>query len=330
MLLTTNLMRKTILTILLLLSAGFFASAQIETVYFEARGSAELNGKQLSMNGEFLNLHVKGHIGQHFSFRLRQRFTKPLYDPKNPLNATDILSLTWHINSKWSLQGGKLPILLGGYEWDDAPIDVYYWNGFCNHVPQVYALGGAVIYDAAPGQQLILQCTSSIFHYGNPNVYCLNLYWCGHITPWWNTMWSVNWMDDPYHHQMGYLCLGNRFEVGPAALELDFMYRRSLKQKKAGFDGSLCARLEVKLGSKFVLFAKGGADYNDAVNVDPNGVAYDLTLPPGERYFFGGGGLEFFPLANKDIRLHAVAYTESETNLFRASLGLTFVLPIIR
>lgn len=323
-------MRKTILPLLILLAAALTAHAQVEYVFMETRVSGNLYGNKTSLSGDYLNLHVKGKIIPTLTYQLRQRFTKPFHDPKNPLNATDILTLTWDFAPKWSVNAGKLPIFIGGFEWDDAPIDLYYWSDFADKIAQVYALGGTLMFSPTKQQMLQFQFSSSLLHYGHPNVYNASLGWMGQVAPWWKTIWGINWMDDPHHHHMGYLSLGNRFEAGPAALELDLMYRRSFIQKSAGFDGSVVARLEYRINSQWVLSAKGGWDFNDASNVDADGIAYDLTVAPGSRYLFGGGGLEYFPLGNRNIRLHAIGWADNRSRKLNLSLGLSFCLHIVK
>ena len=324
-------MRKSLLLLIGFLAACSLASAQVvESVFFETRLSGRVTGNKATLSGDHLNLHVKGNITPSLSYTLRQRFTKPLYDPKNPLNATDILRLDWVISPKWSIDIGKLPVFIGGYEWDDTPTDLYFWNDFSNTVPQVYALGGTVYFQPAQEQKLLLQFSHSLLHMGNANVFNASLGWYGHVFPWWKTIWGINWMDDPYHHHMCYVALGNRFEAGPLALELDLMYRRSLKQASAGFDGDVVARLEYCIGKKWMLFAKGGWDLNDARNVDPDGVPYDLTVAPGTRYLYGGGGVEYFPFANRNLRLHALGWADDRSGLLNLSVGLTFRLHIVK
>ena len=325
-------MKRLFLPVLGFLAAAVLSAAQVkvEYVYFETRLSGRMTGPKPFFSADHLNLHVKGSIGSSLTYELRQRFTKPLYDAKNPLNATDKLMLTWDISPRWSINGGKLPVFIGGYEWDDAPTDLYFWNDFSNTIAQVYALGGTAMCKPAEGQMIQLQFTHSLLHLGHPDVFNASLGWYGQFAPWWETIWGINWMDDPYHHHMGYLALGNRFQAGPFALELDLMYRRSLIQASAGFDGSLVAKLECRIGTKWLLFAKGGGDRNDAANVDPEGIAYDLTVAPGTQFLFGGGGVEFFPLGDRKLRLHALGWTDNRSRKLNLSLGLTYALYLVK
>ena len=56
--------------------------------------------------GDYLNLHIMGHITDNLSIRVRQRLNKKI-DEKNPFNATDFLWLKWQISPLWSLTVGK-------------------------------------------------------------------------------------------------------------------------------------------------------------------------------------------------------------------------------
>ena len=331
-------MKKAILCALGVFASCCLASAQVEYVFVDMRGSfsetmEKADGKtafQGNLLGEHLNLNVKGKLTPSLTYFLRQRFTKPFYSPDNPLNATDILSLTWDVTPKWSIQGGKLPVTVGGFEWDETPIDLYYWDDFANNIFQVYALGGAVMYRPAEGQMIQLQVTQSLLAKGKPHIWHVSLAWYGHFTSWWDTIWAVNMMDDEYHHRMGYAAMGNRFHWGPVQIDWDLMYRRSLIQKTAGLDWSTVARILVKAGDKWNIFTKGGFDMNDASNVDPDGVAYDLTVAPGKRHSFLGAGVEFFPLANRDIRFHALALANNSTRTVEFLAGITFRLYIVK
>ena len=323
-------MRKIFLAIVGLLVASVLASAQVDYAAIEARGAFVLNQGKPGLSADYVNVHIKGRIGPSLRFRFRQRLTKPIYDSKNPLNGTDILSLTWDISPKWSIAGGKLPIYVGGYEWDAAPIDVYYYSAFCNHIQQVYALGGQVFFRPAEGQELQLQVGHSPLHGGNLSRLEAGLGWTGRFTSWWKTMWSINWIDDYCHHMMGYVALGNRFQMGPVVgLELDLMYRRCLTQKKAAFDGTVIAKFDFRIGDKWNLFVKGSCDRN-GWNVDENGIAYDMTMPADSRYWVAGGGMEFFPRGNADLRIHAVAWTDSADKNVNASIGLTYFFDFVK
>ena len=184
----------------LLLITTLPAFSQVKQLYGETRlgYEAAINGGQYAGNvrADYLNLILDGNIGPNISFFWRQRFTKPLYNPNIPLNATDHLWIRWDINDHWAIQGGKVPIMVGSFEFDAAPINLYYWGMFADRMPDVYAIGGNVICKIAPEQTLFLQFTQSPLGFGYNDLFHAGLIWYGRITPWWNTIWSANWMDD--------------------------------------------------------------------------------------------------------------------------------------
>ena len=103
------------------------------------------------------------------------------------------------------------------------------------------------------------------------------------------------------------------------------MYRRSLKQKRAGVDLTVSARLNYTVG-KCILFAKGGYDTNAASNIDPDGNPYDLIVTPGTSYLWGSAGVEYFPLKNQNVRIHALLWGDNRTNAVTITTGITFRL----
>lgn len=318
-------MKKQIIAVLFLLGALLPARAQVEQFYLEGRGSYIStftdNHYQGRFEAEYVNMVLKGKIVPSVSYFWRQRFTLPLYNASVPLNATDQIWIQWQATPRWAFQAGKIPIFVGSFEFDDLPIDLYYWNTFCNNLPQYYALGAGVWFTIQDGQKLHWQITQSPLQMGRPNRFHSALVWMGSFTPSWETLWSVNWADEDTHSGVTWLALGNRFTVGSLAFELDLMYRTTLGQWKPAADLSVVLKAEYTL-EKWKFFAKGGADYNDT-GTDP-------VIPTGTRYFYGGGGAEWFPLGNEDLRLHAVALMENRTKSPQILLGVTYRFRIVK
>lgn len=315
--------RLGILVLLLIIVTPAFG--QVNELYGEARGSyyaAITDGAyKSSFRAEYVNVILDGNIGPNISFYWRQRFSKPLYNQDIPLNATDHLWLRWDMSQHWAIQVGKIPIVVGGYEFDDAPIDLYYWSVFANNMPDVYALGGNFICKINPQQTLQLQVTQSPLGFGYTNLFHTALIWYGQIAPWWNTIWSVNWLDDPAHS--GYLVagLGNRLEFGNLGLELDAMYRTGAARQALAADYSAILKIEYKF-PVVTVFAKGSYDYNKDFEAD--------FVPVGTNAFILGGGVEVFPLKNNDIRLHAVGWWNSDVKTTNMAFGLTYRLRVVK
>ena len=309
------------------------AQVHVDQVYIDTRATFHqdlTNGEyNTHFQGDYLNFHVIGQFSDRLSFRIRQRLNKKI-DDQNPFNATDFLWLKWQPTSRWSFTFGKQPILVGTYEVDSAPIDVYYYGTFVNNWVQYYAFGATATFSPAPGQDISLQFCPSPISPAKQNAYSYNLYWNGSFAPWWHTTWSYNYVQDETRKMMNWIALGNRFFLGPLALDVDFINRASFKQKQFFFsDWSLIGKAIVTLG-KWNLCTKVGYEKNDAQNVDEDGQSFDLILPAGNDYFYYGAGVEFFPLGNENLRLHAVWFRDNHDNINNFDLGVTWKFMIYK
>ncbi len=88
------------LTALLAAGSLYAQSTHIDEIWVDTRATFHqqtTEGKYSSQfQGDYLNLHVKGQLTDRLSFRIRQRFTKPV-SADNPFNATDFLWLRWAV-----------------------------------------------------------------------------------------------------------------------------------------------------------------------------------------------------------------------------------------
>ena len=75
--------------------------------------------------------------------------------------------------------------------------------------------------------------------------------------------------------------------------------------------------------------AKAGYEHNDAANVDASGRAYDVVIEPGTTYFYGGCGLEWFPMGRDKLRLHAVWFSDTDQHRHNFELGVTWRVNVI-
>ena len=47
-------------------------------------------------------------------------------------------------------------------------------------------------------------------------------------------------------------------------------------------------------------------------------------LPAGNDYLYGGAGVEFFPLGNDQLRLHAVYFRDNHDRVNNFDVGITW------
>ena len=334
-------MRRTFLMLSLLLAAvGLRAqNAFVEEVSFDTRATFHQQTTagvyDSHFQGDYFNLHVKGQIADGLTFRVRQRLNKKI-DEKNPFNATDFLWLKWQATPKLSFTAGKHPIGVGGYEIDSAPIDVYYYGAFSNRLYQYYAFGVSATFSPMEGQDLSIQFIPSPISPGTQDSYSYNLYWNGGFFPWWKTIWSYNLVEDELHRKMNWFVLGNKFPMGALVVDLDVIDRFAFGQKNKFSDWSFILKAILTLG-KWNICTKVGYERNDAANIDPNWKAewdglvsadhvgsYDLVLPAGHDYLYYGAGVEFFPLNNDKLRLHAAYFRDNHDLVNNFDIGITW------
>ena len=321
---------RRVISLLLTLTLGLTLQAQqthVEEIAIDTRASFHQDWTGAAYNshfqGDYLNLHITGQLTDGLTFRIRQRLNKGI-DEANPFNATDFLWLRWQMNPRWSVTVGKQPILIGGYEIDSAPIDVYYYGAFSNNLNQYYAFGATLTYSPAPGQSISAEFCPSPVSTAKQNAYSYNLYWNGHFWPWWKTTWSYNYVEDKRRQKMNWIVLGNKFLMGPLVVDMDLINRASAHQEHFFFtDWTVIGKAILTLG-KWNLCSKVGYERNDAANVDASGASYDLVLPAGNDYFYYGAGVEFFPLGTEQLRLHAAWFRDNHDNIHNLDVGITW------
>ena len=258
-----------------------------------------------SFDGKYLNIILDGDINDKFSYNYRQRMildSKPGY--QSFFNATDWLYLTYKINKNFFVSGGKQVIAIGGFEYDAAPIDLYFWSEFWNNVV-CYQIGGTVGYKTTDENHTIaFQVTNSPFTtHSLQGIYAYNLIWHGNFNGF-STIHSLNRIEFEKGHYINYITLGHKFNINNFSLELDLMDRFSDKQKNLFSDYSIIGDLKYNVNSKILLYVKAGYDENHAQKPDEQFV-YDRYVVPGTEHLFYGAGIEYFPVSNsKDVRIH--------------------------
>ena len=317
--------------VLVCLSAS--GQAKISSLYTDFRTSFHqytddgVYGSQF--RGDYLNLNLLGNISPKLDYRIRQQFGKNVFDERNMFNGTDFLYLNWKATERWSFLFGKHAVLIGGYEFDAAPIDVYYYSQFCNNIYQGFTFGASASYRIAENQNLVAQICNSPLSLGLETVYSYNLGWMGQFARWWKTIWTCNFVEDKDRRMVNYIALGNHMQWGGVLFDLDFMNRSGFTQKRFLLsDYTIISKFIWSVG-KWNICAKGGYETNDNANVDAKGIPYDLVIAPDTEYIYYGCGLEWFPLGRDKLRLHAVYYRDNAANRHNFDLGLTWRVDII-
>ena len=248
--------------------------------------------------GKYLNVILNGTINEHWSYSYRQRLNKAHAD-QSFFDATDWIHLTYKVNDNWSFNGGKQVVGIGGYEYDRAPIDLYFCSEYWNNIP-CYQLGVSTTYTTNKGNDsFLLQFCESPFNFNNEDLYAYNLMWYG-SHGWYNSIWSVNAQEFAPGKFIYYLALGNEFRFGNAKLQLDFMNRATDDHAFFFKDFSVMGELSCFINNKVNVFGRMSYDVNKTNSVG------DMCVLPGTDITRLGAGLEYYPLSNgnRNIRFH--------------------------
>ncbi|MBR4064144.1 MAG: porin [Tidjanibacter sp.] len=283
------------------------------------------------LGADYLNVAISGEITSGLSVTWRQRFNKPITSEK-PLNATDLLYLAYQPSDNWSISVGQHTLAIGGWEYDRAPINVYFASEFWNNIA-CYQLGINASYtNDKQTDTFVAQLSQSPFDTPTTNLYGAELMWYGSHGIY-RSAHSINLYEYRPDKYICYISLGNKLLFRRLTLELDAMCRT------AG-EGNLLASTSVMGGLSWAatdrlnILLRATYDRNNATTPP-----FDYTLHPGTELTQVGGGIEYFPLGTSDLRLHAIwsAVSGNNTNpdgvlqggrsAFR--FGATWYLPIL-
>ena len=172
-----------------LLNLGIEARADYQREYIDGNAIKDNCG----FKGQYLNIRMDGRLSDKVTYSYRQRLNKSQED-YNFFNATDWLYVVYQATDNWALSGGKQVVAIGGYEYDRAPIDIYFGSEYWNNIP-CYQWGVSATYSFSEGKdQLLAQVCQSPFDLPENDIYSYNFMWYG-SHGWFNTMYSVNMIE---------------------------------------------------------------------------------------------------------------------------------------
>lgn len=251
--------------------------------------------------GKYLMVRFDGSIVPGLTYSWRQRFNKSAYD-SSFWDATDWIYLDWATHG-WNFSAGKQIVLIGGWEYDRNPVDLYSTSVFWQNVA-CYQWGASAGYHLTAGDALTFQATQSMFHTSeNRNLYGYNLFWNGRHGLY-HALWSVNLTEYRKGKYINYITLGNRFDLGAWEIELDLMNRAASHQAFWFKDCSVIGEIAFRPHPAWRIHGKMTYDVNRS------GTGADFYVQDGTELKMAGGGVEFFPLrkARTALRLHANCY----------------------
>lgn len=242
-------------------------------------------------DGKFFNLRLDGSLAENLTYSIRYRANKV---QSSPFAATDWATLTYSTD-KWDFSAGKQVVAIGGYEYDRAPIDIYFASEYWHQIA-CYQFGVSAAYKYG-NTKLLGQVCRSPYDFANQNLYAYNLMVMNA-----HTLSSINLLEYAPGKFAGYIALGDREVFGDVAVEWDLMYRNDLENLKNNSSMSAMVDVNWAMNEKLNIFTHASWDFNDGsmAMVEP-------TVLPGTDIWRVGGGVEYFPTGKKNLRIHAAS-----------------------
>lgn len=300
--------------------------------------SGKTDRSQTGFMGKYIALKAHGSLTEGLTYTWRQRFSRT---PKDASfwDQTDILDLDYRIG-KWNVGAGKQVVMIGGYEYNRAPIDLMCPNLFVTNVA-CYQYGVSGGYQLTDNDHLSFQITQSLF--ANPedrNLYAYNLLWRSgrpindlmRI----ETIWSVNEIEYERGRFCNYVALGNKLVIGNEYVVLLDLMTRSYPDNNPFKNNTFMCEFSWLANRQWTVSGKVSYDCNMGVNRTKK-----TEIARGSELLIFGGVAEWYPLlkARHTLKAHAALFYSIGKNLntsdlmqkntFYASVGLTWHMNLL-
>lgn len=310
---------------------SFDAEARLDLEYVSHEGHTD--HANTGFVGKYIALTAHGQLIDGLTYTWRQRFSRT---PKDASfwDQTDVMELNYRYG-KFDFGAGKQVVLIGGYEYDRAPIDLMCPNLFVNNIA-CYQFGVSAGYRLTPNDYLAFQVSQSPYvHSGFRDMFAFNLQWRSHRNLSdrlsFETIWSVNEVEYTDGKFCNYVALGNKLVLDDRfSFILDLM-TRTYPENRAFKNNTFMAEASWDINSAWRLTGKVSYDCNRGVNFTPY-----TEVARGTQITMGGVVAEWFPIRKKRhlLRVHAAAFYSGGENYsdadmmqadtFYGSVGITW------
>lgn len=291
---------------------SFAAAAGNVDVRLESRMSLLNTGFKV----ERLSFAVDGSFNDKFSVSFFHHLNKTI-EKDDVLSATDWVYIKFTPNESWAFKFGKIPLAVGSWEFDKAPINIYFYSDYID-VYKAFQPGFSAQFNFPNGKDALeFQATRSpLAEQSHFDRFGFHLMWKGNHGPF-NFIWSANMEKYDAANRFS-VCLGNKITLSRFSAYLDL-----IGGHYPVFDGGKMNVLSVCTRADFLLF--------DWMSVGAK-FSYEDQMGLYRNYRYGGG-LEFFPIKkDRDFRLHLQAYNFRADNedKFIGSVGVKWNFHIYR
>lgn len=310
--------------------------ARLDGQYLDKKG--EIDESQTGFMGKYIALKAQGTITKGLSYTWRQRFSRT---PKDNTfwDQTDILDLTYKTGI-FDVGAGKQVVMIGGYEYDRAPINLMCPNLFVTNVA-CYQFGVSAGFQVSKHDHIGIQVSQSIFATASDrNLYAYNLMWSSSrdLSDWlkFETLWSVNEIEYLKGKFCNYVALGNKFVISDKVTLLLDLMTRTYPDNNLFKNNTFMGEVSWDITPKWRVTGKVSYDCNRGVNTTNK-----TEVARGSQLTISGLFGEWFPIHNKRhlLRMHAGAFYSKGTNnnksdlmqkdTFYATVGVTWHMNLL-
>lgn len=273
----------------------------------------KLDNSQTGFIGKYIALKAHGELTEGLTYTWRQRFSRT---PKDNTfwDQTDILDINYKFG-RFDVGAGKQVVLIGGYEYDRAPINLMCPNLFVTNVAcyQFGVSGGCQITE---GDHLAFQVSQSLFATPQDrNLYAYNLIWRGNhqLLDWlrFETIWSVNEVEYLRGKFCNYVALGNKFVINNKVSLIADLMTRTYPDNNPFKNNTFMGEAAWDINSKWKVTGKISYDCNRGVNMTDK-----TEVARGSQLLIGGVVGEWYPIRNGKhlLKVHAALFGSYGSN----------------
>lgn len=296
---------------------------------------ADLNAFEPTLYSVF-----EGNLGEHFSFYISNHWLKnhpeDLYNNSgrtDDVSWIDMANINYN-TGRFTVGAGKYCMALGSLEYDADDWDCFtniaslFWNNV-----QAYQWGLNMDLEVSDNSTMTLQMLTSPFDtwaFKN-KLFSYSLKWTGSFGPY-TVLASANTLEMERGDFATILAIGNQYEVDDWTFGLDWMTRGqagdAFFNQEMAFQGSV----GYSFSDKVDVLLRGGYEFShgkEGVFLDQDEYELDGSiLPTGlmsdKDYVYGGVNVNYYPLKNKNLRIHAVAAANNYSKTVPLTIGATY------
>ena len=261
-----------------------------------------LDRSQTGFIGKYIALKAHGELTDGLTYTWRQRFSRT---PKDNTfwDQTDILDINYK-TGRFDIGAGKQVVLIGGYEYDRAPINLMCPNLFVANVA-CYQFGVSGGFEITPNDHISLQVAQSLFATPQDrNLYCYNLMWRGGHNLGsrlrLETIWSVNEVEYLKGKYCNYVALGNKLVFDNRLTLLVDLMTRTYPDNNLFKNNTFMGELAWDINAKWKITGKLSYDCNRGINMTDK-----TEVARGSQLVIGGLVGEWYPIRNSRHLLKA-------------------------